>query len=59
MKSRKRGAAKARVTRQAKQKQRYFCGVCGQEYAEETEEIEFWIACDCCSLWFYWSCVGL
>lgn len=62
--NRKRGAAKARITCQlAKQKQqqteRYFCGVCGQEYINETEEPEFWIQCDCCSMWYHWSCVGV
>ena len=28
-------------------------------YEEKTEEVQNWIACDVCSNWFHWICVGL
>ena len=58
-----RGAAKAAETR-SKQRQassesdKEHCGACGSIY-EETEEIEYWIACDLCSKWFHWQCVNI
>ena len=60
----KRGAAKAAETR-SKQRQassesdKEHCGSCGSIYEEETEEIEYWIACDLCSKWFHWHCVNI
>lgn len=38
--NRKRGAVKAAATRQAKQVEKYFCGVCSRQYTEETEEVD-------------------
>ena len=35
------------------------CGVCGQLYSDQTDEVENWIACDHCSLWFHWDCVNV
>ena len=63
--NRRKGAAKAAETRKSKQKQatresdREYCGVCGDLYEEETEEIEYWIACDTCGKWFHWHCVNI
>ena len=37
----------------------YFCGVCGGQYLEETDDVEKWIACDDCDSWSHWTCVGL
>ena len=37
----------------------YFCNVCGHVYEEETEEVQNWIACDVCSNWFHYECVGI
>ena len=56
--NRKKGAAKAAKTRRANQRQasgetEESCGVCGDKYQEETEEIEYWIACDRCCKWFH------
>ena len=31
------------------------CGMCGILYEEETDEIEQWIACDKCSIWYHWK----
>jgi hypothetical protein len=63
--NRKRGAAKAAETRRSKQRQasneseEEYCGVCGDLYEEETDEVEDWIACDLCSRWFHWHCVNI
>ncbi len=35
------------------------CGVCGEEYQDETEVVENWIACDECNTWFHWSCLDI
>lgn len=37
---------------------RIFLCVCGEEYLELTEEIQYWIGCDKCSSWFHCECVG-
>ena len=37
----------------------YYCGYCGGQYEEETEECEFWIACEACDCWFHGVCVGI
>jgi hypothetical protein len=64
--NRKKGAQKAAQTRKAKSTSTeqpntdiVYCGNCGEVYEEETEEIQNWIACDVCSNWFHWMCVGL
>ena len=61
--NRKRGASKAAETRRhntdVKDNQLYFCGVCGGDYEEETEETENWIGCDECNAWFHWVCVNI
>lgn len=53
--NRKRGAAKAAETRR---KKKYPCGVCGAIYGE-SEEVELWVACDNCNVWFHGDCVGI
>jgi len=35
------------------------CGVCGDMCVEITDEIEQWIACDSCGVWFHFSCVQI
>ena len=57
--NRKRGAAKAAATRRAKKQQVECCGVCEQPYLDETEEVEFWIQCEKCLVWFHWDCLGI
>ena len=63
--NRRRGAAKAAETRRSKQRQasneseEEYCGVCGDLYEEETDEVEDWIACDLCNRWFHWHCVSI
>jgi hypothetical protein len=37
----------------------YFCGVCGGQFEEETDNVEKWIACDKCDSWSHWTCVGI
>ena len=71
--NRKRGAAKAAATRRKKKQNKpevhpsekgpaetYRCGVCSEEYEEETVE-ELWIQCDKCLSWFmvHGDCVGV
>ena len=34
----------------------YYCGYCGGQYEEETEECEFWIGCEACDCWFHGVC---
>ena len=62
--NRRRGAAKAAETRRSKQRQasnesEEYCGVCGDLYEEETDEVEDWIACDLCNRWFHWHYVNI
>ena len=68
--NRKRGAAKAEQTRRQRrltkgQEQNedtctmYYCGACGGQYEEETDDVEFWICCDRCDVWFHGICVGV
>ena len=35
------------------------CGVCQKPYVVETEEIEDWIECENCEVWFHFVCVGV
>ena len=58
--NRKRGAEKAAATRQRKKadEKHYYC-ICGEEYSDVTDEIEYWIGCDSCSSWFHCDCVGV
>ena len=42
--NRKRGAEKAATTRRAKKRQ-YVC-ICGEEYSDRTDEVQYWIGCD-------------
>jgi len=32
-----------------------YCGVCGILFEEETDEIEKWIACGVCGMWYHWE----
>ncbi len=66
--NRKKGAQKASETRRAKkgkdidigaEEESVACGCCGKMYEEETSEIQKWIACDQCHVWYHWTCVGL
>ena len=36
-----------------------YCGQCGLEYIEETEELESWVACDLCEHWYHFSCENI
>ena len=36
-----------------------YCGVCGILYEEETDEIEKWIACDVCEMWYHRECANI
>ena len=38
-------------------KELVYC-VCGP-YEEETEDVEDWICCDDCEMWFHWVCAGI
>ena len=61
--NRKRGAARAAVTRQRKRqtkkqaKEAVCC--CGVAYQEVTESVEDWICCDKCDSWFHFGCAGI
>ena len=57
--NRKCGAAKAVATRHARKQQHCHCGVCAQEFMDKTEEVEYWIQCDHCLLWYHWNCAGV
>ena len=58
--NRRRGAEKAVATRRSKKKQpEKYISVCGEEYTERTDEIQYWIGCDKCSNWFHYNCVGI
>ena len=35
------------------------CGICMEEWTEETEEEEMWIACEICNDWFHASCTDI
>ena len=80
LQNRRRGAAKAAVTRKARKAQSTcvsdlqgaadpstvsdleascYCGGCGKEYQDETEDVEVWIGCDMCESWYCMSCEGL
>lgn len=73
LENRKRGAAKAAVTRQAKKAtitvqsvpsttsagSNYHCGKCGKEFIDETDQPELWIGCDMCDRWYCSTCEGL
>ena len=37
----------------------YSSGNCDGVYLEEMEEIENWIGCDHCNIWFHWNCVQI
>ena len=59
--NRKKGSLKASRTCKAKQRienEDDHCGMCGILYEEETDEIEQWIACVKCSIWYHWKCVN-
>lgn len=58
------GAAKAAATKKGKRKQtqqqqQVSCGVCGQQFYDEIEEVEYWIQCDACDMWYHWDCVHI
>ena len=57
----KRGAEKAAATRRMKKNRNLppvHC-VCGEEYAEHTDEVQHWIGCDICDNWFHCHCVDI
>ena len=35
------------------------CGVCEKPYQEETKEVEDWIECEKCKIWFHYGCIGI
>ena len=35
------------------------CGVCLEEWKEETEEEEIWIGCERCKDWFHAACIDI
>ena len=37
----------------------WWCGTCGKQYMEETDEEETWIECNVCKAWYHLSCTGL
>ena len=37
----------------------WFCGTCGKQFVEETDDIDFWVGCDFCSEWFCCVCEQL
>ena len=67
--NRQRGAAKAAATRKSRKsksqahstcsEEAWFCGTCGQQYANEMGNIDFWIGCDVCGRWFCCVCEKL
>lgn len=68
--NRKLGAQKAAATRHAKISSSHsrmdsssisdcICGMCGDPYEEETDEVQNWIGCDSCDKWYHWECVGV
>ena len=57
-KTRREKAAKSR-TQPSLENDLYSCGVCNGTYQQETEEVENWIACDKCDVWFHWACVNI
>ena len=36
-----------------------YCGVCGGQYIEVTDDVEDWICCDKCETWFHWVCADV
>ena len=36
-----------------------YCGGCGQEFEDETVEVELWICCDLCNQWRCGACENL
>ncbi len=43
----------------AEENEQWFCGCCREEYVDETESSQLWIACDLCQNWYHCSCEGL
>lgn len=64
--NRKKGARKAAETRVGKKQKSKSesessakCGVCDQEWQEETDEVETWIQCEMCEVWFHCHCQNI
>lgn len=65
--NRKKGARKAAETRARKKQQEsksesessVKCGVCDQDWQEETDEVETWIQCEVCEVWFHCHCQNI
>ena len=35
------------------------CGLRGLSWEKETDELENWIMCDTCCMWYHWECTGV
>ena len=68
--NRKQGAAKAAETRWKRKEEKlqvkksqaqvdYYCSVCQEPYIEFTDEIENWICCENCEVWYHFVCAGI
>ena len=56
----RRGAEKAAATKRSKARQHWQVKcVCGEEYTDRTDEVQYWIGCDQCSSWFHYECAGI
>ena len=41
------------------EEQECFCGQCGELYVDGTAEVEMWVACDMCDVWYHCKCEQL
>lgn len=35
------------------------CALCGKPWEEETTEVEMWIQCELCKMWYHWDCASI